>query len=62
MGAPGSKGPQKPARADTQSSQTHRTPTYLLHEFSDFLEEICQAQGKRKCREKCEKFAYPPTF
>jgi hypothetical protein len=24
---------------------------YLLHAFSEFLEEICQAQGKRKCRE-----------
>ena len=27
MGAPGPKGPQKRARTDTQSSQTHRTPT-----------------------------------
>ena len=27
MGAPGPKRPQKRARTDTQSSQTHRTPT-----------------------------------
>eukprot|EP00966_Prymnesium_polylepis_P106094 2456758-Prymnesium_polylepis.1 len=27
MGAPGPKGPQKRACTDTQSSQTHRTPT-----------------------------------